>query len=95
MRACSAVVPRSGQHCPVKVAKAVHSRLGDAALSHTELPVSKQKASHVDQKLDVLCGVDSRVTGHVCRVTGAQAMVVSGVELGLVWASAVGSPGHV
>ena len=54
-----------------------------------------KKASHVDQKLGVLCGLDSRVTGHVCRVTGAQAMVVSGVELGLVWASAVGAPGHV
>ena len=29
--------------------------------------------------------MDSRITGHACRVTGAQAMAVAGIELWLVW----------
>ena len=48
--------------------------------------VSKRAATRTFQKLASLAGVDSRITGHMCRVTGAQAMAVAGVDLWLTQA---------
>ena len=45
--------------------------------------MSKRAATATFQKLAVLTAVDSQVTGHACRVTGAQAMAVAGVDVWL------------
>ena len=47
---------------------------------------TKRLATCTFQQLARLGGMDSRVTGHVCRVTGAQAMVAAGIELWLIQA---------
>ena len=41
--------------------------------------VNKRSATETFQKLAELGKMDTRVTGHVCRDTGAQAVAVAGV----------------
>ena len=48
--------------------------------------VSKRAAIVTFQRLAELTAVDSQVTGHACRVTGAQAMAVAGVDVCLIQA---------
>ena len=47
---------------------------------------SKKSVTLTFQKLAGLSGVDVKITGHVCRVTGVQAMAVAGIELWLIQA---------
>ena len=86
--------------CPVKVARNLHgAALRHSPAGAHPLPgmrplwpsaqgkfVSKRAATRTFQKLASLAGVDSRITGHMCRVTGAQAMAVAGVDLWLIQA---------
>ena len=48
--------------------------------------VSKIAATVTFQRLAELTVMDSQVTGHACRVTGAQAMAVAGVDVWLIQA---------
>ena len=48
--------------------------------------VSKRAATLTFQKLAALTGTDARITRHACRVTGAQAMAVAGVDIRLIQA---------
>ena len=48
--------------------------------------MSKRAATLTFQKLAELTAVDTTVTGHACRVTGAQAMAVAGVDVWLIQA---------
>ena len=48
--------------------------------------VSKRAATLTFQKLAALTRTNTRVTGHACRVTGAQAMAVAGFDIGLIQA---------
>ena len=86
--------------CPVKVARKLHdaalqhSPAGAHPLqgmrplwpSANGKFVSKRAATSTFQKLAVMVGIDSRITGHMCRVTGAQAMAAAGVDLWLIQA---------
>ena len=94
--------------CPVKVARKLHHgafhHCPDGAHPIPLWPsvegqfVSKREATLTFQKLAALTGTDARITGHACRVTGAQAMAVAGVDIRLIqafcrWGSrAVGIP---
>ena len=48
--------------------------------------ITKSAATLTFQKLAALTGTDTSVTGHACRVTGAQAMAVAGVDIWLIQA---------
>ena len=97
--ACS-VAASAGLMCPVKVAKDLHiaasgfSPVGvdpDPGMRplwptrRGRLP-SKRLVTLTFQKLAVMSGLGARVTGHVCQVTGAQAMAAAGIELWLIQA---------
>ena len=95
---CSAAGGRS--LCPVKTARDLHAAARSFAPAGAnpdpgmrplwptrrgQFP-SKKSVTLTFQKLAGLSGVDVRITGHVCRVTGAQAMAVAGIELWLIQA---------
>ena len=97
--ACSTIAG-SEALCPVKVALKLHrAATQHGPVGAHPLPgmrplwpavsgkfVSKRAATATFQKLAVLTAVDSQVTGHACRVTGAQAMAVAGVDVWLIQA---------
>ena len=82
--ACLGGVPGSDALCPVKVARSLYAAAYNFAPPGAN---PKRLATLTFQKLARLGGMDSRITGHVCRVTGAQAMAVAGIELWLIQAS--------
>ena len=96
--ACSAAGARS--LCPVKTARGLHAAARSFAPAGANpdpgmrplCPTrrgqfrSKKSATLTFQKLAGLSGEDARITGHVCRVTGAKAMAVAGMELWLIQA---------
>ena len=99
--ACSAtVVAGGGTLCPVKVARKLYHgafhHCPDGAHPIPEMRplwptvdgqfVSKRAATLTFQKLAALTGTDARITGHACRVTGAQALAVAGVDIWLIQA---------
>ena len=98
--ACSPAVVGSEALCPVKVAKKLHNAaLRHEPVGAHPIPgmrplwptvdgkfVSKRAATLTFQKLAKLTAVDTTVTGHACRVTGAQAMAVAGVDVWLIQA---------
>ena len=81
--------------CPVKVAKKLYdAALRHGPVGAHPIPemrplwpsvegkfVSKRAATLTFQKLAELTAVDTTVTGHACRATGAQAMAVAGVDV--------------
>ena len=90
------VVAGGGTLCPVKVArKLYHGAFHHCPDGPHPIPemrplcptvdgqfVSKRAATLTFQKLAALTGTDARITGHACRVTGAQAMAVAGWTYG-------------
>ena len=48
--------------------------------------VTKQAATSTFVVLAKAIGIDSRITGHVCRVTGAQAMAATGIDVWVIQA---------
>ena len=98
--ACSGGAPGSDALCPVKVARTLYAAAFNFAPpganpdpgmrplwpSRRGQFATKRLATLTFQKLARLGGMDSRITGHVCRVTGAQAMAVAGIELWLIQA---------
>ena len=97
--ACSTVVGSEAM-CPVWVAKKLHrAATQHSPMGAHPLPgmrplrpavsgkfVSKRAATTTFQRLAELTAIDSQVTGHVCRVTGAQPLAVAGVDVWLIQA---------
>ena len=105
--ACSASVGGGESLCPVKVArKLYHGAVHHGPAGAHPIPamrplwpsaggqfITKSAATLTFQKLAALTGTDTRVTGHACRVTGAQAMAVAGVDIWLIQAFCRWAPG--
>jgi hypothetical protein len=96
---CGAGPPGSNSICPVAAARRLHVRAGalhtslgndpdDGALWPTATGGfgTKAMAANNFKALAELIGITTNITGHVCRVTGAQAMAVAGIEVWLIQA---------
>ena len=101
---CSTVVGSEAM-CPVWVATKLHrAATQHSPMGAHPLPgmrplwpavrrkfVSKRAVTTTFQRLAELTAIDSQVTGHVCRVTGAQAMAVAGVDVWVGLQSCIGA----